>query len=73
VFGKENFTKNIKGKVTVIVNKCESTVAAIRARFEPSEATGGPFRSAASDPCRASAGGIDSVGLATEGIAGKRL
>jgi hypothetical protein len=30
VFGKENFTKNIKGKVTVIVNKCESIIAAIR-------------------------------------------
>jgi hypothetical protein len=40
-FGKENFTKNIKGKVTVIVNKCESIVDAIRGGFEPSEGVDG--------------------------------
>jgi hypothetical protein len=35
VFGKENFTKNIKGKVTVIVNKCESNVAANSGQIRP--------------------------------------
>jgi hypothetical protein len=75
VFGKENFTKNIKGKVTVIVNKYDRKAAAIRgkSRIPGSRAARTDLAPTSPGSADGESARIPAAGGAGAGTAGNRL